>query len=497
MTDPRDGDSVRQLASVLAAAQVPALVEDTPALDQDPQELVEQIVQALAQASPVVWEQLNGVFSIAGDEEVMQAVALTSRHSHSIPIDSRIAEMVRLHRRLAVGPEGPWLRLMFECDAAGSLRVGFDYGAVEPPPEHLLSGEAYLRDIERYPRANVPLWLLAHMGNDGRQLRSAADARTNAMLGIDEVRVADDDVPPLPVLWARIAVLAAVCRGSNAPAGPYTDPSFQRYVGDAGSCLLARLPGNRGALSGGRDDSRLLSAAYHGARAWPELYRGAPAWLHNLYLDPRAADGRLSFCYWWGNGHWYRAQVPAMATLSASETSWTHGEEMVHAVPNLWTAASTAEQVMNVLRTVGVESTEHHFRAALRLIAAAEERIASEKYVAELFAGGLSPSFDMAEAVAQLDAADVMLPAHPPIDHAIAVRLAADHCRDHGLGNWLDGAASARVDGGWKLYTPGEIRVDAPMLLVADDGVIESTTIRNAEDAFFGFAGRFAGRVRR
>ncbi|MFA4080851.1 hypothetical protein ONA92_03975 [Mycobacteroides salmoniphilum] len=368
-----------------------------PAADE-PQGLLEAIVRLLAVAAPVVWEQLNGAFSIAGEEEVMQAVALTSRHSHSIPIESEVADMIRRHRRISIGPGGPWLRLTFECRRDGGLIVGFDYGAVELPSDYLLSPEAYRRDIAQYPREKVPLWLRAYMGNDGRQMRSASQARTAVSRGIGEARVADDEIPPLPQLWARIAVLAAVCRGSDATVGAVTDPSFQRYSGPTGGCLLARLPGGRGVLSGGCDNSRLLAAAYQGVTGWPDFYRGAPAWLHNLYLDPRAAAGRLSFCYWWAGGHWYRAEL----------SEFVVEDETARGVPDVGTADRAAEQVVTILRTVGGEPTDGATASALRLVCAAETGTASERHLVELFAEGVPQTVDIAEALTQLDAADVL-----------------------------------------------------------------------------------------
>lgn len=384
-------------------------------IDREPPGLAEAIVRALAEAAPATWSRLNGEFSIAGDEEAMQAVALTDQHSHSIPIGAEVADMVRLHRRTSVGPRGPWLRWMFTCDREGNLKVGFDHGTIELPSDYLLSRQAYRQDIERYPRADIPLWLLAYMGDDGRQLRSAGQARSAALLTSSEDRVADHEVPPLPLLWARIAVLASVGRGSNTPVTPVTDPSFQRYAGDAGSCLLARLPGDRGVLSGGRDDSRLLTAAYRGTTDWPDLYRGAPAWLHNLYLDPRAAEGRLSFCYWWAGGHWYRAPLPGAVGVPDADQPWTCVEETAHAIPDVWSAASTAGLMNQTLRAIGVEPADEAGGSALRLVYAAEARSATEQHLAGLFAEGVPAAFDMAEALAQLDAADVLLRQDAPL----------------------------------------------------------------------------------
>ncbi|OHV04669.1 hypothetical protein [Mycobacterium talmoniae] len=379
---------------------------------QDPRVLVEQVVRALTQEAPAGWNKLRGVFSMAGGEEITRAVALTAEQTFSIPIQSRIVEPIRLHRQItAVGPDGPWLRLLFEYDSAGGLRVGFDYGGAELPADQLLSGEAYRRDIERYPRPNVPLWLLAHMANDGRQLRSAADARITAAAGVD-VLVADNDLPPLSLLWARIAVLAAVSRGSDASVGSRTDPSFQEYIGDTGGCILARLPGDRGVFSGGRDNSRLLSAAYRGLIGWPDLYRGAPSWLHNLYLHPRAAAGRLSFCYWWDDGHWYRAELPEAGVLASEDPPWNRTEELAGGAPGVRTTASTAELVAKTLEHI-VRPDERNSASVLRLIEAAEAGTASEQNLAELFVSGVPAAFDMAEALAQLDAADVLLRTYP------------------------------------------------------------------------------------
>lgn len=406
MPDLPSVDLTRHRIDIFAATAAP----DHPApRNPQPPGLTEAIVRALAEAAPATWSQLNGEFSIAGDEEAMQAVAVTDQHSHSIPIDAEVADMVRLHRRTSIGTQGPWLRWMFTCDREGNLKVGFDHGAIELPPAYLLSPQAYRQDIERYPRAaDIPLWLLAYMGDDGRQLRSAGQARSAERLTFGEDRVADHEIPPLPLLWARIAALASVGRGSNAPVTPIIDPSFQRYVGDAGSCLLARLPGGRGILSGGRDDSRLLTAAYRGTTDWPDLYRGAPAWVHNLYLDPRAADGRLSFCYWWIGDHWYRAPSPAAGGIPDADQPWTCVEETAHAIPDVWSAASTVGLMTQSLRSIGMEPADETEGPGLQLVYAAEARSATEQHLADLFAAGVPAAFDMAEALAQLDAADVL-----------------------------------------------------------------------------------------
>lgn len=375
---------------------------------RDLQVLIAQAVEVLRQTVPVGLEKLQGVFSMAGDEVFAQVLALTAERAYSVPVGSEVFELIRRHRSLTVGSDGPWLRLLLDSDDATDLRIGLDYGDAEIPADQLLPADAYRQDIARYPRPNIPVWLLAHIGNEGRQLRSAAEARGAARAGID-VMVADNDLPSLPMLWARIAALAAVCRGVGATVGSRTDPSFQQYFGEDGGCILARLPGDRAILSGGRDDSRLLSAAYRGLAAWPDLYRGAPTWLHNLYLDPRAAAGRLSFCYWWDDGHWYRAALPDAAVPDGEIPSWDRTEEIAGGVPAVWTSAATAELITKALTQIGVEQTDRSAAAALELVRASERQTASEQHLAELFGDGVLQAFDMAEALAQLDAADVLM----------------------------------------------------------------------------------------
>ncbi|QLL06009.1 hypothetical protein [Mycobacterium vicinigordonae] len=503
MTNPGDSDPLRYAADALAESGIPVVVDEEPGAGQDPKALVDQFIQTLASGAPAGWVKLHGAISMAGGEEIAQAVAENPDGSVRIPVTSNALEPIRLHRQITAGSAGPWLRLLFECDNSGTLRIGFDYGDNGLPADQLLSSEAYARDVRQYPRADMPLWLLAHLGNEGQQMRSAADAHHRASVGVGEVATADDEIPALSLLWPRIAALAAVCRGSGAPVGPRTDPSFQAHVGDSGGCILARLPGDRAVLSGGRDDSRLLMAAYRGEIPWPDLYRGAPVWLHNLYLDPRAASGMLSFCYWWHAGHWYRAELTEAAPLLQADPPWVATEEIVRGVPGVWSVNSTASLITRVLGRIGVEFTDHNANSPARLVRAAEAGICSAHHLSDLFANGMPQAFDMAEALSQLDAADVLLPAIPALDQATATALVHDYCRDHGFtarGYPVEQLRAARIDGGWDLYVPvapGEIPIDATVFLVADDGVVEPTTMHDPEKMFFDFASRFANRIRR
>ncbi|MBA0047866.1 hypothetical protein [Mycobacteroides sp. LB1] len=473
--------------------QFDVVSDDHPVADLEPKALVEQVVQVIAQAAPEGWDDLHAVFSLAGGREIANAVAVVGdREPTQIPITSSVIELIRVHRRVTVGPQGPWLRLLFDCDKTGALQVSFDYGQEELPFDQLLPAEAYRRDIEEFPR-EVPLWLLAYMNNTGQQLRTAAQAVAEAV-AVGGARVSDDEIPSLPTLWARIAVLAAVCRGSEAPINLRVDPAFQLYIGDNGGSTLCRLPGNRAVLSGGRKDSRLLSAAYGGVIGWPDLYRDAPSWLHNLYLDPRAERGLLSFCYWWDGEHWYRPEL-------AGEDAWKPTDEIARGLPGVWTLESTASLVATVLKRIGVEPTDQNAYATADLVHAAEARIVTERVFGRLFVDGAPESFDMAEALAQLDAADLLLPTHPPIDRATATDRVVDFCRTHRVEYPLDRLVADRWDGGWQVFAPiaeGEIAIGRAVFLVADDGVVEQASTSAAPSQLAEvFARRFAQRIRK
>jgi hypothetical protein len=479
-----------------------AAADSHPVAQPESKALVEQAVQSIAQVAPAGWESLQAAFSFAGGQEIANVVAITANGPTPIRITAEAIELIRTHRTVSNGSRGPWLRLLFDCDATGALQVAFDYGDNELPAEHLLPPQAYVSDFEEFPRLATPLWLVAYMGNEGQQLRTAGGARQSAV-AVGDARESDDEIPPLPALWARIAVLAAVCRGSDAPDGPRTDPAFQLYIGDDGGCTLCRLPGDRAVLSGGRNDSRLLSAAYSGTIGWPDLYRGAPTWLHNLYLDPRNARGLLSFCYWWDGTHWYRSDLPEATPLTRGETPWKPTEEIEYGVPGVWTTEGTANLVKIVLKRIGVELSDRNHYAAIDLVRTAEARIVSERDLTMLFLDAVPESFDIAEALAQLDAADVLLPRYPPIDQATAKDLVVSFCHTNNVdtaGYPLNQLVADRWDTGWQVFVPvpeGETRIDRMFFLVADDGVVEqASTFTSPSEIAHIFANRFAMRVR-
>jgi hypothetical protein len=488
-------DPARLAAESLVAAGVSG-VSTAPA--EDPRVLVEQVAQILADNAPPDFGVVHAVFSLAGAQQIVDAVADTPGGAVRLPVEVGAVERVRTHRELTIGEHGPWLRLLLDFDRAGTLQVGFDYGDTAIPVEHLLPGEAYLADFERYPRADVALWLMAHMADEGQQMRTAAQAADDAdnenAAGVDVApQRADDEVPPLPQVWSRMAALAAVCRGSQALVGPAIDPAFCVYRSDRGGCTLARLPDGRAVLSGGVGDSVLLNAAYRGVIVFPELYRGAPRWVHNYYLDERAAAGLLSFCYWWDGDVWYRARI------AEPPEQWSPADELAAGMPAIWTAASTADLVQAALVSAGVAATDEMASAAAKFVRAAEARVVSRLHLDRLFAGATPPGFDTAEALAQLDAAGVLVPAHAPIDVEAAKRLAAEYCRANQVDTDDYPLAATRMDTGWHVFASaanGGIATRRTGVLVADDGVVETVTSGPPSEVAFAFATRFASRMR-
>ncbi|GLE55284.1 hypothetical protein BKG69_23265 [Mycobacteroides chelonae] len=504
MTSPQDFDPARIASEALARGGIPGISyqEQEP---EDPRALVEQVVQAVAQLAPAGWQQIHAAFSLAGAGEIASVVAITPTEPQQIRIPVELMEPVRRHRLLTIGEQGPWFRLLFDCDSEGNFQVAFDYGDNEFPADQLLPSDEYLRDYQEFPRPDAPVWLLAYMANDGHQLRSPAAAYASAERNSDPALVqrVDDELPPLPALWARMAALAAMCHGSDAPVGPSADPSFQLYIGENGGCTLSRLPDGRGVLSGGRDDSPLLSAGYKGLVAFPDLYRGAPVWLHTLYLDPRAGRGMLSFCYWWEHNSWYRSALPEADSLRTQTPAWNPTDEIARGVPGVWTIDTTVTLVTAVLKRIGVELTDRNHYSALDFVRACEAGIASEGYVRRMFLDGIPESFSLAEALAQLDATGVLLPRIPPISKEAAIAEVRKFCRDHGVdtvGYPMDTLSAARIDGGWQVYAPiepGSMGIGRMYFLAADDGVVEkASTSRQPGEIEFIFASRFAERVR-
>ncbi|MDL9937740.1 hypothetical protein QSJ18_13385 [Gordonia sp. ABSL1-1] len=329
--------------------------------------LISELVDQIHDVLPGSWSSYLVEIAIADAEHRIRAAAQTP-DGRLIPIDLAVTaiQMAATHR-LLTGDPVPWMWLRITQDRGGQPQITTFDGFVGAPPEHLLFPAAsYLSDASMAPQTPKPLWLLAHIGNRGGQLRSATAAA--AAQATPAAGAADAELPPLDLLWSRFAALAAVFAAVDAYHGPRMNAGTGIFRGDLGGCTLSRLPGGRAVLSGGADHSPLMTAAYNSTTAHPDLYRGAPAWVSNIVLDDRVHAGMLSFCYWWSDGHWSRADI-------AGPDGWSAIDEISPAVPGVWTTEITAELVRTAL-------------AAARVVVNVDECI---DYVRQVDAGNTRP----------------------------------------------------------------------------------------------------------
>ena len=216
-------------------------------------------------------------------------------------------------------PAGPWWRLLLTFIDSGETTVDFDYGDEPFPNDQLVGAEHHRNNLETHPRAHLPVWLAGYVAGPAVQGRDPRQAAAAADIAVGRTAIVTDDVPPLPDLWVRWAVLSATYAGAGFEWGPRIYPGYAWYESDhrSGATLFV-LPGDRAVLSGGKWNSELLDAAYNRGRALPDLYTGAPAWVNDSVLNTRNRNGLLTFCYWWANGQWYRGATDTSRELDAA-----------------------------------------------------------------------------------------------------------------------------------------------------------------------------------
>lgn len=371
----------------------PAAIE--PTLEDRAVDLAYQVAQELAVAGPAGWQRLTAVFvlTVLGGVHTVIYYDDTDQAASIEPSDE-IMELVRRQRELsAVLGDGPWWRMTIQFDVSGQAEFDYDYGAEPFPDEHLLVPEAYLADLETFPRQRIPVWLAAYLAHDNRQWRTpreaAARTRADEEAGIVAVRSVDD-FPELPVLWARWATIAAAFVAVGSEWGPRIQPAHGVFEGSSrGGATLYVLPGGRAALSGGVWNAPELDVAYHNGTDLPDLYAGAPDWVANQVLNPRAARGLMSFCYWWEEGNWYRGESPSADQLSA-------------AVPGIWTDETVIDVVCGVLSD---HPSAELRTAAATLVAAAEAGVVTRDTLTALFD---DPGDDVDGALYQLSLAGLV-----------------------------------------------------------------------------------------
>ncbi|MEU7632000.1 hypothetical protein AB0C34_18720 [Nocardia sp. NPDC049220] len=448
------------------------LVEDAgrPDIAERAKELGHQIARELAASGPQGWARLNAVFALTTVAEVAQ-VFFSDDQERSVRIQptAGVLELVRQQRQLSAQlTAGPWWRFVLTLSNAGEMEVDYDYGDEPFPDDQLFAPEIYRADLEAYPRDSLPVWLAAYVGHGGRQSRPAreavAQARADREAGVRAV-LSEGDFPAFPVMWSRWAVLAAAFVAVGSQWGPRILPALGWFEGvKRGGSTLYVLPGGRGVLSGGVWDAPELDATYNGGEPMPTLYAGAPEWVANPVLNSRAANGLLSFCYWWEGGNWYRGESSTADQLS-------------DAVPGIWTT-DTVVQVVSKL--VAEQPTDRQRQAATALVSAAELGVVTRGILADVF--GDIESFDVDSAFYQLVMAGVAVTLPEPMPAEAAISLVRQYILDQGMdtgGYPLEELRAERTTVGWMVFVPtrpGEISIGRAIFYIADDGVLEQSS---------------------
>jgi hypothetical protein len=287
-------------------------------------------------------------------------------------------------------------------------------------------------------------------------------------------------------LWSRWAVLSAAFVAARSARGPRVLPSVAWFEGSSrsGSTLYV-LPGGRAVLSGGRWDAPELSAVYNDGKPMPNFYAGAPDWVANPVLNPRAPSGLLTFCYWWENGRWFRGESPTADLFAA-------------AVPGVWTVGTVADIIAGLIE----ERPNEPVRAAAGvLVSAAEVGVVTRETVTSVFSGE-GDRFDLDGAMYQLSLAGLLASIPQPATRAEAIERVREHIvelrldtRDYPLAE----LTAQRVNVGWMVHVPapeGEIALGRAVFYLADDGVLERSSSSIAPEVYVtGFEQRFRRRT--
>jgi hypothetical protein len=370
--------------SSFTVVDTPPETGDDAATAEEASRLIEPIVQQLAQLGPAGWEEFTAEFAFTVSSQIAQLRFVSDDREGLVPVPQSIAELVRRQREVAARmAAGPWWRLLLTCTNRGETTVDYDYGDEPFPDDQLVRPEHYRNDLDAYPRDHIPVWLAGYVAGAGLQGRDPQRAAAAAAedKAADRTATATEDMPALPDVWARWAVLSAAYAGVGSDWGPRIFPGYAWYESDRRSgSTLYMLPGDRAVLSGGKWNSELLEAAYNGGQPLPEVYTGAPAWVNDSVLNTRNRNGLLTFCFWWMNGQWHRGATDTSGELDVSIPPIRTQDEAVQAMVSQ-TGAGTEE------------------RCEALLIAAVNNR-ATVDDVAAIFAN--RPDADVAAAANQL-----------------------------------------------------------------------------------------------
>ncbi|RJO72373.1 hypothetical protein D5S18_23190 [Nocardia panacis] len=429
-----------------------------------------EIARELAALGPEGWRRLEVFFAMTTAAEMAVAVYYDDedRSVRATPTEEILA-LAREHRDLSAQlGDGAWWRLLLTLTSAGALEIDYDYGDVPFPDEQMFPPEVYRADLEAYPRRTLPIWLAAYVGHDNRQSRpaelAAQQARADREAGNRGV-LSQEEFPAFPLMQARWAVIAAAFVAVRSDWGPRVLPALGWFEGTRRSgATLYSLPGGRGVLSGGVWNAPELDATYNNAAPMPDYYGGAPEWVANPVLNPRAATGLLSFCYWWEGGRWYRGESPTSDLLA-------------EAVPGVWTSQTVIDVILGVF---GEEPTERRRKAVQTLVAAAEVGVVTRDTLADVF--GDTGAFDIDSALFQLSLAGVAMILPDPLPESEAISRVRQYILDQDMdttGYPLEDLHAERFSVGWMVFVPtqpGEISIGRAIFYIGDDGVLEQSS---------------------
>ncbi|GAB2687270.1 hypothetical protein [Nocardia thraciensis] len=445
-----------------------------------------QIAAEVVSAGPGGWRSVRAAFAVAVGGEATEIVFVIGDRSVRVDPPASTAALVRRHRELsAERDEGPWWRLLLWSTEGGVPEFGYDLGDEPFPDGQLFAPEVYRADLAAYPRRRLPVWLGAYLGHSDRQARSpraaVAAVRADRAAGVRPTAMTNE-LPDLPVLWARWAVLSAAFVATGSERGPRMLPSLAWFESSrrAGSTVYL-LPGGYAVLSGGVWNPPELDAVYNAGAAMPNFYAGAPDWVADPVLNPRAAAGLLSFCYWWDDGRWFRGDSPA-------------AEQSGPAVPGVW----TADAVVDIVSSLVTDRPDQRLRdASDALVSAAQGGVVTREAVADVFED--EELFDVDAALYQLSmAGSVRRAVRPEMPPAEAIDRVRSYIADRGLDATdypPSGLAADRIDAGWMVYAPvprGKIAIGRAIFYVADDGVLEHSSSSIAPSEYVtGFRQRY------
>jgi hypothetical protein len=443
------------------------------------------LARAFVVNGPTGWQRMDGAFALTVAGEICHVAYSVGVQAIAVDLPESVIALIReLRAAAAQTSTGPWWRLLVTMTNDGRIEVAYDYGDEPFPDDQLFVPEAYRADLAAFPRAKVPVWLAAYIGHGDRQRRTpqqaAAQARADRAEQVWAV-LAENEFPPFPQMWSRWTTIAAAFVAARSEWGPRMLPWVGVFEGAArGGSTLHALPAGRAVLSGGVWNAPTLDAAYNTGAPMPELYGGAPDWVADPVLNPRAASGLLSFCYWWEAGRWYRGQSPP-------------AQECAAAVPGMWTRETAIKIVAGLLAdSAGRDASE----AIDALLSAAETGRVTRSALVAVFAD--DGRYDIDGALYQFSAAGLLSTVPEPMPAAQAIGRVRDYITGRQLdttGYPLSQLSAERFRFGWMVHVPANAQARRAVFYVADDGEFaHSSSAVDRAQFIAGFEQRFLDR---